>query len=53
MLEEKVPPAACVRDLMGREPTSENAQQDLRKLIGQLGTTAGKTARRTARRLLP
>jgi glycerol-3-phosphate dehydrogenase (NAD(P)+) len=53
VLEDKVPPAACVRDLMSREPTAENAQQDLPRLIGQLGTTAGKTARRTARRLLP
>jgi glycerol-3-phosphate dehydrogenase (NAD(P)+) len=53
VLEHGVGPAAGVRSLMGRETTSEQASQDLMTLIAQIRQTASKTARRTARRLLP
>jgi glycerol-3-phosphate dehydrogenase (NAD(P)+) len=52
VLENGVSPAAGVRNLMGREVTSE-ASQDLMGLIGQIRQTATKSAKRTARRLLP
>jgi glycerol-3-phosphate dehydrogenase (NAD(P)+) len=53
VLENGVSPAAGVRSLMGREATSEHESQDVLTLIAQIRQTASKTARRTARRLLP
>jgi glycerol-3-phosphate dehydrogenase (NAD(P)+) len=53
VLENGVNPAAGVRSLMGREATSEHESQDILTLIAQIRQTASKTARRTARRLLP
>jgi glycerol-3-phosphate dehydrogenase (NAD(P)+) len=52
VLERGASPDDCVRSLMGREPTSE-AGQDIMSLVTQIRQSATKTARRTARRLLP
>ena len=52
VLEESLSPAESVRNLMGREVTYE-AGQDVMSLITQIRQTATKTARRTARKLLP
>jgi glycerol-3-phosphate dehydrogenase (NAD(P)+) len=52
VLEQSLSPAEAVRDLMGREVTFE-AGQDMMSLITQIRQTATKTARRTARKLLP
>ena len=52
VLERGASPDDCVRSLMGREPTSE-AGQDIMSLVAQIRQSATKTARRTARRLLP
>ena len=52
VLERGASPDDCVRSLMGREPTAE-AGQDVMSLVAQIRQSATKTARRTARRLLP
>ncbi len=52
VLERGVSPVDCVGNLMRRDVTSE-AGQDIMSLIGQIRQSATKTARRTARRLLP
>jgi glycerol-3-phosphate dehydrogenase (NAD(P)+) len=52
VLERDASPVDCVRSLMGREVTAE-AGQDLASLVTQIRQSAAKTARRTARRLLP
>jgi glycerol-3-phosphate dehydrogenase (NAD(P)+) len=60
VLQHEASPSECVRSLMTRELTSEDASQDILTLIAQIKLTASKTARRTkqtasktARRLLP
>ena len=52
VLERGVSPVECVGNLMRRDVTSE-ASQDIMSLIGQIRQSATKTAKRTARRLLP
>ncbi|MGZ4198555.1 MAG: NAD(P)H-dependent glycerol-3-phosphate dehydrogenase [Thermoleophilia bacterium] len=52
VLERGASPLDAVRSLMGREVTSE-ASQDIMSLITQIRQSATKTAKRTARRLLP
>ncbi len=52
VLEQGLSPAESVRNLMGREVTFE-AGQDMMSLITQIRQTATKTAKRTARKLLP
>ncbi len=47
-----VSPVDSVRSLMGREVTSE-AGQDIMSLVMQIRQSATKTAKRTARKLLP
>ena len=52
VLERGASPVDCVRSLMGREVTSE-AGQDIMSLVMQIRQSATKSARRTARKLLP
>ncbi len=52
VLERGASPVDCVRSLMGREVTSE-AGQDIMSLVTQIRQSATKSARRTARKLLP
>jgi glycerol-3-phosphate dehydrogenase (NAD(P)+) len=52
VLERGASPIDAVRSLMGREVTSE-AGQDIMSLVVQIRQSATKTAKRTARRLLP
>ena len=52
VLEHGISAAESVRNLMSREVTAE-AGQDMLSLVAQIRQTATKTARRTARKLLP